>query len=101
MPQIEKPENHDPHSGEIQSVLFDKNFYTPDEAKKEFKELGYELPKGKLPHVTQRFIRMRVEQPDYEKYDYRTVWFSDDGSIRAIYAYPKTDKTFISNRYRR
>lgn len=94
-------EHHDPLSGEIQSVLFDKNFYTLDEAKKEFKRLGYELPEGKLPHVTQRFIRMRVETPNYEKYDYRTIWFADDGSIRAIYAYPKKAKTFISMRYRR
>lgn len=89
------------YPGEIQSVLFDKNSYTVDEAKREFHKLGYTMPPGKKVHVTQHFIRMRVVDPDYSKYNYRTIWFSDDGSIRAIFAYPKEAKTFISQRYRR
>lgn len=88
-------------SGEIQSILFDKNSYTLNEALKEFHKMGYKMPPGKQPHITQHFIRLRVVDPDYQKYNYRTIWFSDDGSIRAIYGYPKVAKTFISNRYRR
>lgn len=92
---------HGKNPGIIQSVLFDKNSYTVDEARKEFEKLGYTMPPGKKVHVTQHFIRMRVVDPDYQKYDYRTIWFSDDGSIRAIYGYPKASRTFISQRYRR
>lgn len=77
------------HPGHVQSVLFDKKYWTVPEATKEFHHLGFTLFPGKKVHVTGKEIRYRVEQPNYKKYSYKTIWFSQKDHIKAIYGYPK------------
>lgn len=72
-------------SGKIQAILFDKNYYTINEAIKEFKKLGFKLLEGKEIHITNRFIRFRVLQPNYKKYKYRRLILSREKHIMAIY----------------
>lgn len=95
-----------PESGKVQAVLFSKAFYDKAGAQKEFERLGKEDPEIKLlphkqVHETKQFFRYRVKTPNYKKYNYRTIWFADDGSIRAIYEYPKEAGTYVSTRFRR
>jgi len=73
----------------IQSILFDRDYWTLDEAINEFHFLNFTLPKNKMPHTTQRYIRLRVKNPNYKKYTYRIIWFSKKDHIKAIYGFPK------------
>ena len=102
MPQLHPPLHHNLSSGEIQALLFKrKNGWTVKTALEEAHHLGYDLPVGKRPHVTARYVRIRSVNPNYNKYYFRTIFFSIPDGIKAVYAFPKTDKIYLSTRLRR
>lgn len=79
--------------GIVQAVIFEKDKWTVKDARKELKHLGFKLLKGKKVHVTgdtpdEGYIRFRIQEPDYERYNYRIIWFSKKDGIRAIYGFP-------------
>lgn len=58
MPQLHPPLHHNLSSGEIQALLFKrKNGWTVKTALEEAHHLGYDLPVGKRPHVTARYVQ--------------------------------------------
>ena len=71
----------------IQSVIFDKSYFTLAQAKKLFKHMKLTLPKGKKVHSTKLYYRFRVKNPDYNNFYHRTKKLSD--GIKAIIAFPK------------
>ncbi len=50
----------------IQSVIFEKDKYTVPEALAYLKH--HNLKPIKAPHITEEYIRMRVDTPHYKKY---------------------------------
>jgi hypothetical protein len=50
----------------IQSVIFDKKHFTISKALNYLKRYG--LKNIKPPHITDNYIRMRIEQPIYKNY---------------------------------
>ena len=50
----------------VQSVIFDKNKYSVQDAYHYLKKHG--LKNIKAPHITDQYIRMRLEPPIYDNY---------------------------------
>jgi len=75
------------HKYQIQGVLFDNKLWNWKTSKEKLKNLGYKLKMGALPRETNRFIRYRINQPNYNKYIYRTKKIGD--GIEEIIGYPK------------
>lgn len=73
----------------VQAILFSRDKWNLTQARKWFKDEGFTLPKGKLVHVTKQKLRFRVLTPNYNKFYYRTKWFSKKDGIEAIIAFPK------------
>ena len=75
---------HEKHT-EIQSILFDRNLWTLQDAKDWFYNEGFIMPEGKEVHATKQFWRFRVLQPN-KKFIYRIKWLSKKDGIKAVFA---------------
>lgn len=75
----------------VQSIIFDKNFNTPEEAKTFLKRIKYKF--GKLDE-TEDFYRFRQIDPNIlrdAKHDrFRTITIDEKNNIKMILAYPRT-----------
>lgn len=72
----------------VQSIIFKKNYWSLDEAKKWIKDHPRYIP-IKAPHETNNYYRFRIVNPDRDKYDFRTINFSSGGDIKAVIMFPK------------
>lgn len=54
----------------IQSILFDRNIYDKKQSLLFLKK--HDLKALKSPHITKKYIRIRLHNPNYKKYSYRT-----------------------------
>lgn len=70
---------------QIQSIIFDREKWTLDEAKDWILDNEFDIIK--MPHLTDRFIRFRQKEPNYKKYNYITKKLKD--GIEFIIGYPK------------
>jgi hypothetical protein len=66
----------------VQSILFDRDYFTLQQAKRWLKRYCYKY--GKV-HTTKRFYRFRQFEPNYNKY-HRTIKFKE--GIKAIIEFP-------------
>lgn len=71
---------------QLQAILFDKNKYTLNSATKWLQSNKYYPLKY---HVTDHYIRARLHEPDYKKYQYRTINLTKN--IKAITMYSNTN----------
>lgn len=55
----------------IQSILFDKDYFTVKQAENFIKK-NPKFKMAKPPHVTNSYIRIRQKDPDYDKFYYKT-----------------------------
>lgn len=75
------------HKYQIQGVIFNNKLWDWKTSKIELKKLGYKLKKGALPRETNDFIRYRINQPNYKKYNYYIKKLGR--GIELIIGYPK------------
>lgn len=73
----------------VQSVLFDRRFWSVEGSTHTFSILGFSMPKNKQIHETKLYYRFRVKNPDYKKYFYRTGWLSKKQHVKAIFGFEK------------
>ena len=71
------------HHNHVQAYIFDKNVFTKRQVDQFLSRNN--IQKLKPIHTTMRYYRVRVEQPDYKKFFYRTITISK--GIKMIYAY--------------
>lgn len=70
----------------VQSIIFDKNYWTVNNAKQWLKKHNYKIKFGnKKEHITKNFIRFRQKQPN-PAYRYRMIELGDH--IDAVMMYP-------------
>ncbi len=70
----------------VQSILFDRNNWTPENAKKWLKLHDYKTHFGKKQyHLTKNFIRFRQQEPKKDHH-YRIIKLGDN--IDAVMMYP-------------
>ena len=70
-----------------QSVIFSKDLYDTTRARRWLRK--NKIIPSKRVHETTRFLRYRIKEPDYDKYEYRIKRISD--GIKIIFAYPIDD----------
>lgn len=73
----------------IQSVLFDRKYYTVEQAKQAIKRNKH-FKFIKTPRITAKFIRFRQIEPNYKKYHYVTNPVQHE-HIELILGYPKKE----------
>ena len=56
----------------IQAVLFDKNYWNTNDARAQLKASGHK-PIKKV-HITDKYYRYRLIEPNYNKYHYIIKW---------------------------
>ena len=71
----------------LQSVLFSKDLYDTSRARRWLRR--NKITPSKRVHETTRFLRYRIKEPDYDKYEYRIKRISD--GIKMIFGYPIDD----------
>ena len=67
----------------LQAVLFSKDIYDTNRARRWLRR--HKIEPIKRVHETTRFLRYRINEPDYEKYDYRIKYITD--GIKYILGY--------------
>ena len=72
-------------SHNIQSILFDKNYYTVQEAKRWIQHHNFKI--AKEPDITPHLIRIRQHDPNESKYHY--VIKKIPNHIEFVLEYPK------------
>jgi hypothetical protein len=72
------------HYNHAQAYIFDKTMFTIRQVNQFLQRNNIE--KLKPIHTTMRYYRVRVAQPDYKHYFYKTITISK--GIKMIYAYP-------------
>lgn len=83
------------HSGQIQDIMFDTTKWTPEEAHHELLRMGFKPYHNKMD-VKEHHIRFEIVPPDYKKYEYRTIWFSEPDGIKAVYGFPKGSTSYYT-----
>ena len=63
----------------LQAVLFDRFKWSTEDAKQWLKEHSF-LPIKKV-HITDKFKRFRIAEPDYKKYKYKIILTKPDNVI--------------------
>ena len=53
----------------VQAVIFKREYYNPDSARRWLKRHHYEPIKR--VHITANYLRYRIREPDEDKYEYR------------------------------
>jgi DNA polymerase/3'-5' exonuclease PolX len=81
-------------STHIQSVIFNRDKWSLSEAKK-YIQNDSKFVIAKPPHVTDRFIRFRQVEPDYDSFYYKTL--KRPNGIEFIVGYPKSHSEKVGN----
>ena len=71
----------------LQAVLFSKDLYDSSRARRWLRK--NKIIPCKRVHETTRFLRYRIQEPDYDKYEYRIKRISD--GVKMVFAYPIDD----------
>ena len=70
----------------IQSLLFDKNYYTKTQVNQWLRR--HNITPIKHIHITKNFYRSRLKTTNYNKYCYR-IGYLENTHIRAIFEFEK------------